>query len=333
MRVGRKRTKNRHLPQRVYQKHGAFYFVDRKNKWHKLATNYTDALVALARLLEASAPTGIMDHIFARYEAEELPKKALATRQSRLKEFKSLRPVFGHMAAAEIMPSDVWNFYRARGETEQARHDVRGLSAVLTFARKIGALNSPNPCFGLRLSGAGGPRDRYVSDEEFLIVRDLAPTMIGFAMDIALLAGFRKADVLKLERRHLMDEGILIGTSKDKKDLLIEWNDELQGTIDAALRVSPRVRQFVICRRDGKRYSADGFGAMWQRTMEKALKRGLTERYTFNDLRAKSASDAASDEEATARLGHNDPKLTKRVYRRLPRRAIALKVLDKPHGY
>lgn len=332
MSVGRKRTKNRHLPQRVYQKHGAFYFVDRANKWHKLAVNYTDALVALARLLNASAPTGTMDHIFAKYEAEELPKKARATQQSRLKEFKSLRPVFGHMAAADIMPSDVWNFYRARGETEQAKHDVRGLSAVLSFARQIGALNAPNPCFGLRLAGSG-PRDRYVSDEEFLIVRDLAPAMIGFAMDIALLAGFRKADVLKLERKNLIEDGILIGTSKDKKELLIEWNDELRATIDAALRVSPRVRQYVICRRDGKRYSADGFGAMWQRLIEKALTKGLTERYTFNDLRAKSASDAGSDEEATARLGHNDPKLTKRVYRRLPRRAIALKVLDKPHGY
>lgn len=332
MSMGRKRKKNKHLPQRVYEKHGAFYFVDRANKWTKLATGYTEALVALARLLEASAPTGRMDHLFAKYEAEELPKKARATQQSRMKEFKSLRKAFGHMAASEIMPSDVWNFYRARGETEQAKHDVRGLSVVLTFARQIGALNTPNPCFGLRLTGSG-PRDRYVSDEEFLIVRDLAPQMIGFAMDIALLAGFRKADVLKLERKHLVADGINIGTSKDKKDLLIEWNEELRGTIDGAFRISPRVRQYVICRRDGKRYTADGFGAMWQRLMDKALTKGLQERYTFNDLRAKSASDADSDEEATARLGHNDPKLTKRVYRRLPRRARALKILDKPHGY
>lgn len=332
MGVGRKRKTDRHLPQRVYTKHGAFYFVDRANKWHRLAVDYADALTALARLLKASAPTGIMDHVFAKYEAEELPKKARATQQSRRKELKSLRPVFGHMAAPDIMPSDVWNFYRARGEIEQARHEVRCLSTVLTFARRIGALNAQNPCFGLRLAG-NDARDRYVSDEEFLIVRDLAPPMIGFAMDIALLAGFRKADVLKLERKSLTEDGILIGTSKDKKELLIEWNDELHATIDAALRVSPRVRQFVICRRDGKRYSADGFGAMWQRLMGKALKNGLTERYTFNDLRAKSASDADSDEEATARLGHNDPKLTKRVYRRLPRRAQALRILDKPHSY
>lgn len=327
MRVGRKRTKNKHLPQRVYEKHGAFYFVDRDNKWHKLATTYTDALVALARILNASAPTGRMEYLFAKYEADELPKKAKATQQSRLKEFKPLRKAFGHMAPDDIEPSDVWNYYRARGETEQGKHEVKALSAVITFGRKIGACRQQNPCFGLRLEG-NAPRDRYVTDEEFLIVRDLAPQMIGLAMDTALIAGFRKADVLKLERKHIVEDGLQIETSKDDKFLLIEWNDELRATINAAFRISPRVRQYVICRRDGKRYTADGFGAMWQRLMGKAMKNGLKVRFTFNDLRAKSASDAQSDEEATARLGHNDPKLTKRIYRRLPRRAQALKIMD-----
>lgn len=45
--------------------------------------------------------------------------------------------------------------------------------------------------------------------------------------------------------------------------------------------------------------------------------------------RGRSASDAGSDVEATARLGHNDSRITKRVYRRLPHRAPALKILDK----
>lgn len=331
MAMGRSRKKNKHLPRGVYQKHGAFYFVDRAKKWHRLASSYTEALTALARLLSASAPTGRMDHVFALYEAEELPKKALATQKSRLKEFKPLRKAFGEMTSDDIEPSDVWNYYRARGETEQAKHDVRGLSAVLSFALKIGARTKPNPCFGLRLAG-GGSRDRYVTDEEYLIVRDLASPMIGLAMDLALVAGFRKGDVLALERRHLTDDGILIETGKDRKFLLIEWNDELRVTIDAAFRVSPRVRQFVICRRDGKRLTADGFGAMWQRLMSKAMKKGLAERFTFHDLRAKSASDAESDAEATARLGHNDPNITRRVYRRLPRRAAALKIVDKRQG-
>ena len=330
--MGRTRKTNKHLPRRVYQKHGAFWFVDTKNKWHRLAESYTDALVALSRLLDAASPSHTIELLIAKYTADELPKKAKATQKSRLQEFKPLRKVFGHMSPDTIEPAHVWNYYRERGETEQAKHEVRALSAVISFGRKIGASKLPNPCFGLRLTGSG-PRERYVTDDEFLLVRDLAPKMIGFGMDLALLCGYRKADILKLERKHLVEDGVMFETSKDGKFLIIEWNDELRATVDALWRMQPRVRQYLICRRDGKRYTADGFGAMWQRTMEKALKNGLKQRFTFNDIRAKSASDAGSDEEASARLGHNDSRITKRVYRRLPRRAIALRILDKTHEY
>ena len=51
---------------------------------------------------------------------------------------------------------------------------------------------------------------------------------------------------------------------------------------------------------------------------------------TFHDLRAKSASDSASDQDAADRLGHGDVKLTRDTYRRLPRRAAALKILEGP---
>jgi integrase len=55
----------------------------------------------------------------------------------------------------------------------------------------------------------------------------------------------------------------------------------------------------------------------------------LLERFTFHDLRAKSASD---DElgAATERLAHDDPRTTQKIYRRKPRRARAgAKILDR----
>ena len=64
----------------------------------------------------------------------------------------------------------------------------------------------------------------------------------------------------------------------------------------------------------------DGFDSIWYRRMKKAVankKNPLTEFFQFRDLRAKSASDDAA-ESATARLGHSDPKLTEKVYRRKP---------------
>jgi integrase len=53
--------------------------------------------------------------------------------------------------------------------------------------------------------------------------------------------------------------------------------------------------------------------------MGKAIKNGgLEERFTFNDLRSKSASDTADVLEASERLGHSNIDLTRRVYRRKP---------------
>lgn len=70
-------------------------------------------------------------------------------------------------------------------------------------------------------------------------------------------------------------------------------------------------------------YTGDGFSAMWQRVMEKGINAGV-ERFTFHDIRAKSASD---DELASAseRLGHTSQAMTKRVYIRKPTRVKPLR--------
>jgi integrase len=92
----------------------------------------------------------------------------------------------------------------------------------------------------------------------------------------------------------------------------------------------------LICRRNGKPYTSSGFQTHWQRLMVKAAEGKknadgsiaqapvIAERFTFHDIRAKSLSDAKSLEEAQARGGHADSKITQRVYRRLPKRAPAL---------
>jgi integrase len=57
---------------------------------------------------------------------------------------------------------------------------------------------------------------------------------------------------------------------------------------------------------------------MWQRFMDKALKEtSLQERFQERDLRAKTASDMPL-ELASALLGHADPRITEKVYRRKP---------------
>lgn len=330
--VGRQRKTNRHLPQRVYERRGAFFYFPRKGPAVLLHEgedrSYPAALRALARILGAEGPTATIEQLVARYDAEELAQKADKTRRGRRQEFKPLVEVFGHIGPEDLEPHHVWTYWTKRGRTEQARHEIRALSALLTFARRIGARKSPNPCFGLQLP-MSKPRDRYVTDEEFLAIRDLAPPIIGYAMDLALLAGMDQATIRKLERRHLTNEGIEFERGKTDAFQLIEWNDELRLTVQAILRLRPQLRRALICNRRGQPYSANGFQSQWQRVMKRAKAKSLPV-FHFHDLRAKSASDAESDQEAADRLGHEDVKLTRKVYRRLPRRATALSILNRP---
>ena len=65
----------------------------------------------------------------------------------------------------------------------------------------------------------------------------------------------------------------------------------------------PHLRRYLICNRKGQPYSLNGFQSQWQRVMRKAMQKGLAERFHFHDLRAKSASDDATDQGAADRLG------------------------------
>lgn len=104
--------------------------------------------------------------------------------------------------------------------------------------------------------------------------------------------------------------------AKTGNALLIQWSDELRAVVTAAKALHPHVRQHLIANGRGKAYTRDGFSTMWDYTMKRALKAGLTQR--FHDLTAKSASDDDLSA-ATQRLGHTSTGTTERYYRRKPR--------------
>jgi hypothetical protein len=211
--MGRRRKKDKHLPPRVYERRGKLYYIQPgSEKWIPLP----DGLRSWAKLVEASEPASTLSILWAKYEVEVLAKKAKKTQRNRRQEWSALEDTFGNVRPEDVEPHHVWRYFRERGEGEGARHEVRCLSALMTYARQVGAIKHENPCFGLQLP-SGGPRERYVTDAEFIAVRSIAAPMIQHAMNVALLTGMSQIDVLQLEHRQLLEDGIIFDRQKTDK--------------------------------------------------------------------------------------------------------------------
>jgi integrase len=268
-----------------------------------------------------------MSDLFDRYVAEVIPHKAVRTQRDNRYEMQFLRVALRSMIPSEFRPRDGYAYYneRKKKSLRRALAEMALLSHVFTKAIEWGVIEE-NPCREIRKERPK-PRRRYVSEAEYASAYKVMTPMAQCAMDLAVLTGLRPGDLLALTRANLNEDGIEVATSKTGKRLLIEWSEALRSVVKRALAQAPQVRQPIICNKQGKAYTVDGFNTIFYRAMCKAVedeKSGLTERFQFRDLRAKSASDDTA-EAASKRLGHADVKITERVYRRKAERAKPLR--------
>jgi integrase len=346
--MGRRRHGDKHLPQRVYLRRGCYFYVDLSGKWHNLGRDLSSMYRTLATRVELTRACLTMSNVFDRYLIEVLPGLAPRTQCDYRGYIENLRVVFGTAPPREVTAGHVSDYQAKRAERSvvQANREKSCLSAVFTAALRWHVVET-NPC-RLVPKLREAERDRYVTDAEFTAVYRLASPMMQCAMDLATMTGQREGDLLKLTRSQLTDDGIAftIGKSKRRhprhgkvvetaKRIIVEWSPELRAVVDRLKKLGPQIRPTLLCNLEGKPFTSDGFRSNWHRLMTKATTPGdkdepaaMSERFTFHDLRAKSASDDELDA-ATERLAHDDPRTTQKVYRRKPRRARpGAKILD-----
>lgn len=359
MPVGRRRAKNKHLPQRVYFESGRYWLRPKRPKdpppgWRSridLGTTLAEMYEALKKLA-TPRPLRTMAEVFDRYLIVSLPSLAERTQADYRKYIERLRPVLAEFEPGELTAGDIFDIRGALAETSgnvQANRHISCLSAVFREAIGWRAVTS-NPCRELERLPEG-ERNRYVTDAEFNAVYAIASEINQCMMDLAVMTGQREGDLLKLPNRDpsvYTDEGIVFRPGKSKrrhprhgkiietaKTVIIEWSDELRAVVERARKLGPHIRKTLICTRSGDPYTESGFRSNWHRLMTGAVegtkrKDGsvlrepvLKESFTFHDLRAKSASDEDDIEVASERLAHDDRRMTVKVYRRKPRRARA----------
>src|SRR6266513_2042273 len=342
--MGRRRRSNKHLPQRVYRYHGRYWYVERSGQRRDLGTTESEMYSKLAEYFDTRKPLHIMNEVFDRYLHESLGNLAPRTQRDYRGYIENLRKSFGEAPPGDVTANSIFDYRAARAKQSvvQANREVSCLSAIFREAIGWHAV-ARNPCHELkRLHEA--KRTRYVTDQEYLAVYNIASDRIQCLMDLATITGQREGDLLKLPNREpaaYTEEGIVFRPGKSmrrhprhgklvetSKTIIVEWSTELEAVIKRLRKLGPEMRRTLFCTLQGKPYTESGFRSNWHRLMATATSPGekgelplLSEPFTFHDLRAKSGSDAEDVQEANDRLAHDDMRTTQVVYRRKPRRA------------
>ncbi|MDC1502974.1 tyrosine-type recombinase/integrase [Gammaproteobacteria bacterium] len=328
---------NKGLPAGWRHKHGAYYYrppIQQRDLWdgkteYRLGKTLSEAYRAWANKLELYSDATVMWELLDRYALEIIPLKAPKTQLSNQASIRKLKSVFGEMPIEAVKPKHVYKFKDLRGQQGKtaANRDIEVLSHAFTKVIEWG-LCEVHPIKGKVQKFSRPPRKRYIEDWELAEALKVASPFIHSYIQLKLLTGLRRGDLLALKLPDLKDDGIHITPRKTAnttgKKMIFVWTDSLHGAVDIIVNNRKKVLSIWLFHTNkGQPYikndgTANGFDSIWQRFMAKALKNtDLQERFTEHDLRAKVASEAES-EHAKQMLGHSSSEITNRVYRRKP---------------
>lgn len=344
--IGR-RKKASPLPSRVYEKNGAWYFVDIKRKWHKLCrvsdglTRLYTELAAINRDTEVSDDE-MMSGLVDAWLLAKLPTYAHSTQENYRAMAVNIKAAFVKYRVDEVQPKTVAEFLDKKfaGKPSYSNKYRALLSVIMAYGVRKG-LRNDNPV--REVSGASEKkRDRYITDGELAALKTAGlrddmgraiPSARAFnaLIDLAYLTAQRIGDLLALNWADVSDEGISFRPAKTVNSsgvrLLIAMNPDLRETLDAAkggkvVSIGP-----VISQANGSRMTYKSAYKIWDRTCQRARRkyeeecakagtepdsRWLMDMH-FHDLRAKALTDKTRVEGAAAAqalAGHTTAAMT-----------------------
>jgi integrase len=260
--MGRKRQSRRDLPERVYQKHGAYYFVDMDNKWQKIGKSVSEVYRWYADMVNDDRQIFTMSQIMDRYIGEVLSEKAESTKVNAHRFISHLRGVFGDMQPQDLKPADIYRYMDIRSKKSgkaTANLEKAALSNVFNAAIRWG-LAEKNPCNEVeRITQKH--RSHRMTDGEFQLLYENASPKIQCIMDIAYLTGLRKGDILKLKLSDIQNGELLVETEKTKKKLCFKVEGDLAAAIDKAKKLRRLILSpYLFCTKEGSPITKSNFG-------------------------------------------------------------------------
>ncbi len=315
--MGRRRLRNKHLPQRMRLSHGAYYYtcyIDGRQKWTRLATDYASACAKYAEL-ENIDDRGIPDKTFNeladRFESDSFPRYADNSVRSFRSWMKPLRAVFGPVPIADIRQVHAARFLDKSKHAVSANRQVSLLSTLLSEATRWGWIEQ-NPLLKMR-KNPETERRRYITDAELKELIAAADFQMSRLIRIAYLTALRKSDLVAIKWSDIKKGALELTQKKTKLPIAFSLAGEL-GKLFKELRTSQKVLSpFVFLNKRNTKVSDRTVDTYWWEVRDKA---GV-EDVVFHDIRRKRVTDITTEHgEALAQLiaGHKDRKSTARYY-------------------
>ena len=326
-----KKSSRRGLPERVYQKHGAYYYVDRdvstgKTSWIRLGATLEEALRKHADLLfrrgigaqRSAEPTiaSLLNAYIAAKESESdryvgglvaRPKGVLRT--STVKDYRKairfLTACIGHLPLQQLNKDLVFDFQEqgkenGHGATQLDRR-LATLSAAISWGQQLTEwrrwLPETNPVLGFKRLG-GGRREAY-PDHDVLrrVIEDpTLPSALRLHIQMPLLTGQRQQDVLdmRFDQIRAKADGVRYLEVARKKTAGAPLRLPIGqdlGALIEASRTDGRNSAYIVHTEKGARMTYANVQSQWQRYRKLWRERGERLDFTLHDLRAKVATD------------------------------------------
>jgi integrase len=337
--AGRRKSNPLGLPARVYFQCGAYRYRDLAGKWHRLGPRWDRA--AKTNYVEASSEDPLphsMAELINRTLAKYGPDKSPRSRADNETEAVNLKGFFGRMQPRAVTAVHVAQYRDARCDKHGKKAPVRAnrelslLSTVFAYGLEQGWC-TVNPCRGVRRNKER-PRTRNVEQAEydaflaFARARGTTARMLVATAVLTYLTSQRGQDILALRLSEIREDGIHVTQLKSggKVKVVIEWTDALRTAVTEARAIErPVASMYVICNRQGQRYTDSGFKSMWNRLQVAWHKEGGT-RFHYHDLRARSVGKLKADgRQAKDITGHTTEATAERIYdRRTAKRGKAV---------
>lgn len=271
--------------------------------------------------MDSAEPRYTVSQILDRFERDYVPNLGSRTQLDYARHCRDLRRWFGHFFADDLRPRHFAEFMNVTKGRIQRNKQLAVLSVAMSEAVGRWYWCERNVCKDVKRHPSK-PRDREVTDDEYKRFRRFVPYKVRLAMELSVMTGQRQGDILSLrwsQVDHVMGR-IHFRQSKTGKRIGVKITKKVRRVLRLCERMAP-AGEYVIRRRDGQRYTSDGFRAIWQR-YQRRWKKLDNPRFTYHDLRARAAGKCKDVHEAQKLLGHITPAMTIRVYDRVEREVM-----------